>query len=307
MGIISSETGVQRGDPLGPMFFCLVLHKLAIAIVCSSLLFYKWLNLYLDPAEFQTAVEGWLGIAVTDNSFCPFCPSHASDPLGHQALTCKQGRDVVSRHSRLRMYCNGLCLATLQLQNQTGSQPRNGTLSFPTPTTIGLYCQGLLSNCSNLLCSNCRAEGGAQAPGAPSLDTPLFQKYLDTLHPTLEVGHISKGQLRHHQVASHLSDTGLKAPDIMEHVPQPKLCSAFGFQQCGPAEALASSRLAGVRGEDTDVKGCRVGMVSKRVKCYARTERTKGTSRCVKAKPPFDGCLTFSRIEIKTQASRRNH
>ncbi|KAL5475789.1 hypothetical protein EMCRGX_G025642 [Ephydatia muelleri] len=186
MGIISSETGVQRGDPLGPMFFCLVLHKLAIAIVCSSLLFYKWyiddgvvagpkpavakaslpdkarllsvsspkaaawlsvipsfrLNLYLDPAEFQTAVEGWLGIAVTDNSFCPFCPSHASDPLGHQALTCKQGRDVVSRHSRLRMYCNGLCLATLQLQNQTGSQPRNGTLSFPTPTTIGLYCQG---------------------------------------------------------------------------------------------------------------------------------------------------------------------
>ena len=32
MGIISSETGVQQGDPLGPMFFCLVLHKLVTAI-----------------------------------------------------------------------------------------------------------------------------------------------------------------------------------------------------------------------------------------------------------------------------------
>ena len=28
MGIISSETGVQQGDLLGPMFFCFVLHKL---------------------------------------------------------------------------------------------------------------------------------------------------------------------------------------------------------------------------------------------------------------------------------------
>ena len=49
MGIISSETGVQQGDPLGPMFFCLVLHKVATAYatddVCSSLLFHKW---YID-------------------------------------------------------------------------------------------------------------------------------------------------------------------------------------------------------------------------------------------------------------------
>ena len=49
MGIISSETGVQQGDPLGPMFFCLVLHKLVTAITtdneCSSLLFHRW---YID-------------------------------------------------------------------------------------------------------------------------------------------------------------------------------------------------------------------------------------------------------------------
>ena len=44
-----------------------------------------------------------------------------------------------------------------------------------------------------------------------------MQKYLDTLHPTLEVGHTSKGLLTHHQVTFHLSDTDLKAPDVMEH------------------------------------------------------------------------------------------
>ena len=49
MGIISSETGVQQGDPLGSMFFCLVLHNLVTAIAtdkeCSSLLFHRW---YID-------------------------------------------------------------------------------------------------------------------------------------------------------------------------------------------------------------------------------------------------------------------
>ena len=51
MGIISSETGVQQGDPLGPMFFCLMLHKLVTAITtdneCSSLLFHRW---YIDDS-----------------------------------------------------------------------------------------------------------------------------------------------------------------------------------------------------------------------------------------------------------------
>ena len=36
MGKISSETGVLAGDPLGPMFFCLVLHKLVTAIATAS-------------------------------------------------------------------------------------------------------------------------------------------------------------------------------------------------------------------------------------------------------------------------------
>ena len=46
MGTISSEAGVQQGDPLGPLFFCLVLHELVATIAsdeeASHLLYHKW-------------------------------------------------------------------------------------------------------------------------------------------------------------------------------------------------------------------------------------------------------------------------
>ena len=49
LGTISSESGVQQGDPMGSLLFCLVLQKLVSAIAedkaCSSLLFHKW---YID-------------------------------------------------------------------------------------------------------------------------------------------------------------------------------------------------------------------------------------------------------------------
>ena len=35
-------------------------------------------------------------------SCCPHCPDHRLDPLGHHALTCKHGGDVVLRHNSLR-------------------------------------------------------------------------------------------------------------------------------------------------------------------------------------------------------------
>ena len=47
------------------------------------------LNLHLEPAEFQTAVKWWLGIAVTDDLVCSFCPSHALDPSTEETL-CKK-------------------------------------------------------------------------------------------------------------------------------------------------------------------------------------------------------------------------
>ena len=49
MGTLGSEQGVQQGDPLGPLLFSLVLHKLVHSIAldseCSELLFNMW---YLD-------------------------------------------------------------------------------------------------------------------------------------------------------------------------------------------------------------------------------------------------------------------
>ena len=49
LGKISSELGVQQGDPLGPLLFALVLHKLVRSIAkdkqCFPILFNTW---YLD-------------------------------------------------------------------------------------------------------------------------------------------------------------------------------------------------------------------------------------------------------------------
>ena len=46
LGTVSSESGVQQGNSLGPLLFCLVLQKIVSAIDsdkdCSSLLFHKW-------------------------------------------------------------------------------------------------------------------------------------------------------------------------------------------------------------------------------------------------------------------------
>ena len=45
LGSITSESGVQQVDPLGPLLFCLVLHQVVCAIAtdseCASLLFYR--------------------------------------------------------------------------------------------------------------------------------------------------------------------------------------------------------------------------------------------------------------------------
>ena len=47
-------------------------------------------------------------------SCCPYCPEHQLDPLGHHAVTCKSGGDVVLRHNSLRdaysQFCHRACL-----------------------------------------------------------------------------------------------------------------------------------------------------------------------------------------------------
>eukprot|EP00731_Ephydatia_muelleri_P012402 Em0006g1296a len=69
---------------------------------------------HLEPNEFQVAIKWWLGMDVSFDSCCPYCPNHRLDPLGHHALTCKHGGDVVLRHNSLRDVfvesCHRACL-----------------------------------------------------------------------------------------------------------------------------------------------------------------------------------------------------
>ena len=52
---------------------------------------------------------------------CTFCPSHALDPLGHHAITCKHGGDVVSSHNKLRdVFVELMYLPRLRLAGASG-------------------------------------------------------------------------------------------------------------------------------------------------------------------------------------------
>ena len=67
------------------------------------------LGLHLDLAEFQIAVMWWLGMNSSIQSVCPFCPNITLDPLGHHAVSCKHGGDVVIRHNCLRSIFAEFC------------------------------------------------------------------------------------------------------------------------------------------------------------------------------------------------------
>ena len=40
---------------------------------------------------------------------CPFCPHITLDPLGHHAVSCRHGGDVVIRHNHLRNIFTEFC------------------------------------------------------------------------------------------------------------------------------------------------------------------------------------------------------
>eukprot|EP00731_Ephydatia_muelleri_P028460 Em0020g104a len=50
------------------------------------------------------SIQWWLGVDISGSqgATCPHCTAHSLDPLGHHALTCKHGGDVVIRHNRLQ-------------------------------------------------------------------------------------------------------------------------------------------------------------------------------------------------------------
>eukprot|EP00731_Ephydatia_muelleri_P019621 Em0012g446a len=80
------------------------------------------LNLHMDPPEFQVALKWWLGMDLAQGFNCTFCPSLALDPLGHYAITCKHGDDVVSHHNKLRdVFVECCSRANVSAQVEVGS------------------------------------------------------------------------------------------------------------------------------------------------------------------------------------------
>ena len=64
------------------------------------------LSLHLESNEYQMAIRWWLWL---DTSGWSMCPDTALDPLGHHAVTCRHGGDVVTCHNRLRDEVFNLC------------------------------------------------------------------------------------------------------------------------------------------------------------------------------------------------------
>ena len=62
----------------------------------------KSLGLHMDPPVFHVAIKWWLGLDVSEGSQCALCPGSTLDHLGHHAVTCKYGGDVVTRHNMIR-------------------------------------------------------------------------------------------------------------------------------------------------------------------------------------------------------------
>ena len=80
------------------------------------------LGLHLDPPVHQIAIKWWLGLDTSQRSQCALCPGIALDPLGHHAITCKRGGDVVTRHNTLRDVLAEIChRAHLGVQVEAGN------------------------------------------------------------------------------------------------------------------------------------------------------------------------------------------
>ena len=80
------------------------------------------LGLHLQPSEFQVVIKWWLGLDTLCGSICPLHPGRVLDPLGHHALTCKHGGDVVIRHNKLRDTLAETCRrAHLSIKVEAGS------------------------------------------------------------------------------------------------------------------------------------------------------------------------------------------
>ena len=104
------------------------------------------LGLHLESNEYQMAIKWWLGLDTSGRFTCPFCPDTALDPLGHHAVTCRHGGDVVIRHNCLRDDIFDLCRhAHLSVRLEKGNgltrdldTPDQLTFSLPDGTEANL-------------------------------------------------------------------------------------------------------------------------------------------------------------------------
>ena len=88
---------------------CLLSSSVAHASSWLSVVPSFGLGLHLESSEFHIAVKWWLGMNSTARSSCPFCPDIALDPLGHHAVSCRHGGDMVIRHNRFQNIIADLC------------------------------------------------------------------------------------------------------------------------------------------------------------------------------------------------------
>ena len=100
-----------------------------------------WLSVMPHPSSTYTwsrpnsrcmALKWWLGMDTSQNARCSLCPSHALDPLGHHALTCKRGGDLIVRYNALRdTFWESYKLACVGGQLEAGSLDEEGRQTRP--------------------------------------------------------------------------------------------------------------------------------------------------------------------------------
>ena len=172
---------------------------------------YKYIQgLHLDPIEFRVAVKWWLGLDTSHCSHCAFCPAHSLDPLGHHALTCKCGADVVLRHNASVQVEVGAGLfpdhsqaqpADILLQNWNHGRPVSLDISVVSPlnpstlakagATFGAVLEAMESRKPQANDEKCLALGWVSTPlavdsyGAWGKEALLFlHKFLLSLQST---------------------------------------------------------------------------------------------------------------------------
>ena len=92
--------GVQQGDPLGPLLFCLVLHKVVTAIaadsICSQLSFHSWYiddgviagQLYKHSALLNSLVLHWVSLSILPNVNCSVKEALEAFPMRDEEVKC---------------------------------------------------------------------------------------------------------------------------------------------------------------------------------------------------------------------------